>query len=645
MEKESMSELLLMAEREINQFQYSSLSKMDIIRMYDESRSIRAEDVLCLFNISEIVYDDNEAQEEKFSVVFNALHSCGASCIMILECIEGRTDLYLGAVNKQRCENIYYLNIIRDILKTSVSGNLPGSEIREIVSRKEINRIITDVLDSGFDSQCITSVSCVAGSDEGASAVRHGIETLLGAVRESNFSIIVMADPVSGEQIDEVRGSYEALGTNLSALESTSVTVQSGSNYTTSENTSTSISESLSRGLSGTRIHTVSGAYKREKNASERHAETGKNVLKYGAGAVALIGSEGNIGAAYLAMNATEKIFDGIEKKVISGEKKTAALTEKSIAVDLMEQRTGERYNAAPESVTDSSAEQSGWSIGEQKGKSEQIGKGSSVTQIKSTSVQKSTRDMHISELNDKLKRHLRWLCKNKNNGMFNCCTYIISGSASTNLFVAGQYKALIQSYGDSNQPISINTWTKENGIDAIREYLLHMMHPTFASPYHDGTLSTAMLSSSRELSKQMSLPKRSIPGVSVARHAAFGIDVVRKSALSKGALVRLGEVQHMGKTTGQPVLLDLQSLSSHTFISGTNGSGKSNTVFKILEELLRLKLPFMVIEPAKGEYKNVFGNRDDVEVYGTNPKKSRLLNINPFWFNDDVTVHEHVDK
>lgn len=52
------------------------------------------------------------------------------------------------------------------------------------------------------------------------------------------------------------------------------------------------------------------------------------------------------------------------------------------------------------------------------------------------------------------------------------------------------------------------------------------------------------------------------------------------------------------------------------------------------------------MIEPAKGEYKNVFGGRDDVAVYGTNPSKaSYLLQINPFAFPEDVHVLEHIDR
>ena len=81
-----------------------------------------------------------------------------------------------------------------------------------------------------------------------------------------------------------------------------------------------------------------------------------------------------------------------------------------------------------------------------------------------------------------------------------------------------------------------------------------------------------------------------------------------------------------------------------HTFITGSTGSGKSNTVYQILAELHQDKIPFLVVEPAKGEYKDVFGNWPDVRVFSTNPKVAPLIHINPFRFPESIHVLEHVD-
>ena len=86
----------------------------------------------------------------------------------------------------------------------------------------------------------------------------------------------------------------------------------------------------------------------------------------------------------------------------------------------------------------------------------------------------------------------------------------------------------------------------------------------------------------------------------------------------------------------------------------------KSNTIYHLINQFQKRqnKVHFLIIEPAKGEYKNVF--RDYFDVYGTNPLVSTLLKINPFKFpskyeiKDDkgnviekkgVHVLEHIDR
>ena len=102
-------------------------------------------------------------------------------------------------------------------------------------------------------------------------------------------------------------------------------------------------------------------------------------------------------------------------------------------------------------------------------------------------------------------------------------------------------------------------------------------------------------------------------------------------------------------------VKLDARSLTAHTFITGSTGSGKSTTIYKLLDELsntyigdTKNTVKFMVIEPAKGEYKNALAKNKhlNVSVYGTNPRITKLLRINPFKFpSDKIHIYEHLDK
>lgn len=108
---------------------------------------------------------------------------------------------------------------------------------------------------------------------------------------------------------------------------------------------------------------------------------------------------------------------------------------------------------------------------------------------------------------------------------------------------------------------------------------------------------------------------------------------------------INLGKIYHMGKSEPAALILNRQALTAHTFITGSTGSGKSNTVYELLRQLDAGGVNFMVIEPAKGEYKNVFGDREDVHVFGTNPKITKLLHINPFRFPEEIHVLEHIDR
>src|SRR5690606_21480761 len=106
-----------------------------------------------------------------------------------------------------------------------------------------------------------------------------------------------------------------------------------------------------------------------------------------------------------------------------------------------------------------------------------------------------------------------------------------------------------------------------------------------------------------------------------------------------------LGHVRHLWENLSQVIELDMDQLTSHVFVSGSTGAGKSNTLYEMLSQISAAGVPFLVIEPAKGEYKNIFGQRPDVTVLGTHPAHSALLRINPFRFPAAIHVLEHVDR
>jgi hypothetical protein len=93
---------------------------------------------------------------------------------------------------------------------------------------------------------------------------------------------------------------------------------------------------------------------------------------------------------------------------------------------------------------------------------------------------------------------------------------------------------------------------------------------------------------------------------------------------------------------------IDTNSLNKHTLICGVTGSGKTNTCFHLLQQLWQENIPFLVIEPAKFEYRHLilsgkaFGGQG--QVYTLADEATSPLRFNPFEIIKGVKVSSHID-
>lgn len=86
------------------------------------------------------------------------------------------------------------------------------------------------------------------------------------------------------------------------------------------------------------------------------------------------------------------------------------------------------------------------------------------------------------------------------------------------------------------------------------------------------------------------------------------------------------------------PFTLSEQDLNKHTFVCGITGSGKTTTVKKILVEAHK---PFLVIESAKKEYRNI---AVDTTIYTLGKPEINAPRINPFFIMPGVSPQTHID-
>lgn len=249
--------------------------------------------------------------------------------------------------------------------------------------------------------------------------------------------------------------------------------------------------------------------------------------------------------------------------------------------------------------------------------------------------------------------------------GMWDFSAYFMSESPIIANNTAHMYLALTQGENSYLSQSAVNLWEyreeRKDDIANIMDFIRRLQHPEFElditpddpsfdpdwlmyPPHVNATVSLT----GRELAYSLNLPKKSVSGLPVLESVAFGREVQKFTPPSEKTPKTLiaGNVYHMRKEDKNiRVKLDMDSLCAHTFITGSTGTGKSNFIYNLLEQIYEEDKHFLVIEPAKGEYKNVLGGFDDVCVYGTNPMYTELLHINPFSFPKHINVLEHIDR
>lgn len=264
----------------------------------------------------------------------------------------------------------------------------------------------------------------------------------------------------------------------------------------------------------------------------------------------------------------------------------------------------------------------------------------------KSQGITLNGKNMTLQNILSRLEKQLKRIEECESFGMWNFSAYFIGESAAESESAANIYQSVISGNKSGVETSAINTWLKDDDLKKLAPYIKNFIHPKFSYSGFDYDaprlveVTPAVMVSTNELTIHMGLPYRSVKGLPVIQHAAFAQEVLSRNQ-PKNKL-NLGNVYHLGDISKTQISLDLNSLTMHAFITGSTGAGKSNAVYHILSEAKKNNISFLVVEPAKGEYRKVFS---DVKCFGTNPNLGALFQINPFSFPKNIHVLEHIDR
>lgn len=84
-----------------------------------------------------------------------------------------------------------------------------------------------------------------------------------------------------------------------------------------------------------------------------------------------------------------------------------------------------------------------------------------------------------------------------------------------------------------------------------------------------------------------------------------------------------------------------------HVFVTGLTGSGKTNTTHFALKQLSLKNVPFMVIEPAKTEYRKMLNTEigESLWIFTVGNETLSPFRLNPFQFPMGIHIQTHIDR
>ena len=575
----------------VNKNYLIDVNKCDPIPLEEAEKTFS---VMSLFQIDKIVYDENENINDKLVSVYSALSNFGSTALLLIDSDEGGVNFFLGT----RDTNEPY--VAKEILQKSLHGNFPGINISE-KDAASIEEFLENKIPNVYNNIAVSSVSIVPSMrDEDKDRFVQGIEKFIDSMAGEKYMAVFVSQPLSKQELEDKKRGYEEMYTALSQC--------SELNLTYGENESDSVALGISTGFSKAVNDGISDTTGKNSGTNSSVGKSRNHGYSFG-----LFGSGINFGSG---TNSSKGSYEG------SSESHTETYSETETTTD---------------TKTDTKTSTKGTTA----------------------SIQITRQNKTVQELMDKIDEQLERIKNCESYGLWNSACYFMADKQETAIVAANTYKALVAGEKTSVENSFINIWDNnyENADKSLQimDYLRYGMHPKFiyrpefAGPDYDvQEISAASLISGIELPILMGLPHKSVSGITSIVSAEFGRNVFTKIPVKSNRNIDLGSIYHMGEIFSQNrVKLNLESLTSHCFITGSTGSGKSNTTYKIIDELILPKnnVKFLVIEPAKGEYKLAFGDMPDLNIFTTNPKYYSMLRLNPFEFHDEIHVLEHLDR
>lgn len=584
-------------------------------------RKSLAESDLSLYRIEEITFEDKAPRKEALENVISSLQIKGIHFVYLILGDKRGVQFYFGisrdlSAATDEIETPVY-DVGQHVLKPSLNGNFRGSRITEV--RPNDKELILRTVRDMKHHCCLEGVPGINEDNEKFQSVDRLVDVMLG----DDFCLMIVAKPLMFSDIRTIENQLYDVYDAMAPLAKRSVQESAG----TTEGQSAS--KTASHGETVGKSETVTHQEGKGTNVSDSSGDSKGEQIGTSKGTGMTINLSGGSNRA--------------------GEQKSESSNEGSSN----QKSTGTNTSHTDGSSTnESDSKTTGTSSSVNTGTSTNEGKNFSSNESHATTmefVDKRTQDW-ISYLDEVVFKRLDY---GKGKGIFITSVALFTQRYGSMEKLGNTVKALYS--GETGNKIPLRK-IKLKSLDERVNALTNLQVPlacenegltqnerktrVLLSQYVGEQIYFGNWLSTNELSLIAGLPLKEVVGVSLKEEVEFGLnilqDVAPENQIFLGRLLQSGrEIQHTS------VFLDKENLDKHIFITGVTGSGKTTTCQNILWQS---QLPFLIIEPAKTEYRNLVKQYSDLLVFTLGKDSVAPFRLNPFEFFAHESITSRVD-
>ena len=534
------------------------------------------------YHIKELTFEEDSPRREAFENVISTLRIDGIIFVYLIVGGSNGVSFYAGVTKDMSYRGELELDI-DDIGKRVLKPSIEGNfrGSKVLEVEKGQKAELVSKIDKMKRFAKVSGIPSVYKDKEDF----QGIDRLIDIMSGDEFALVVLAKPMSNGAIADIEKVLFDAYNNIAPMTKTSVQQSDGSSVSSS--TSATKGSSISDGT----------------NYSESN-QTGKNTSK------GVSSSEG-----YSSSSSGSNSSSGTNES--SGESSSFSKT------------TGSSQT---------------------KSENESFNKSESISKNQGSNLSFEFTNKMASELTKYIDEVLlKRINYGKNKGLFDSCIYLMSNEKGNLTKLGNAIRAIFSGDESNKSPLVLSNLNAEkdmNEIKCIKNFQIPKINLVESA---NAVISRSLLSqnlasqscwmSANELSVIATLPKKEVVGLSLKEEVEFGLNI--KEQILQDEAIFLGNMVQSGKELNQKIFIDKAWLDKHIFIAGVTGSGKTTTCQRILKSA---KLPFLVIEPAKTEYRAMLNDMDDLLIFTLGDERVAPFRINPFEFFPHESISSRVD-